>query len=521
MNEHAPSSVGLRHYAEVLWRRKLVILQFVVVIPTLVLFLSLRQSDEYTAAARVMVETQASAVTVVTGQNVGEKAPDDRQVATLASFVVTPEIAARVDVELHLAQTPDDLLEQVEAKPDPDANVITIEATAPSAAGAAALANEFATQFVEWRRETQQEAVQSAIDLLDRQLAQAGPDSANYEDLVSRRSQLAVLLALTTGNVVLGEEARPPSEPSSPKPLRNTAMAVLVALVLGFGAAFVRESLDVGFPTVETLRDATNVPILATVGELPREYQGSSRLIALDAPQDPAAESYRLLRTNLDFVNFNRDIKSILITSPLPSQGKTTTIANLAISLLRAEKQVAVIEGDLRRPALHRYFRTPNLRGVTTVVAGTASLRDCTKSLTFGESGPKVTTPATNVKAAATASRPMNLELVTAGPTPPNPGEIVASAQLKKIIDDMGRGRDYVLVDAPPMFAVGDAATLAGQVDGIIVVLRFKDTTLHMLQEVENFLSRVPCRTLGLVLSGVPRKGLGAGYKYSEYSAEA
>jgi Mrp family chromosome partitioning ATPase len=503
-----------------LWRRKLVVLQFLVVIPALVALLSLRASPEYTATARVMVTTQASAVTVVTGQNLGEKEPDDRLVATLASFVVTPEIASRVNEELSLGQRPNDLIQDVEATPDPDANVISIQAVAPDAAVAASLANGFAAQFVDWRRETQQATVQSAIDLLDRQLAETRPDSANRDDLSARRSQLAVLLALTTGNVALGEDARAPTEPSSPKPVRNTAMAVLVALVLGFGAAFLRESFDVGFPNVEAMREATTIPILAAVPELPREYAGSTRLIALDAPRDPAVESYRLLRTNLDFVNFNRDIKSILVTSPLPSQGKTTTIANLAISLLRAEKKIAVIEGDLRRPALHRYFRAPNLRGVSTIVAGTASLQDCTKSLTFGDSHVTVATPASKTKSSP-ASHAMVLDLVTAGPTPPNPGEIVASAQLKKIIDDMGRGRDYVLVDAPPMFAVGDAATLAGQVDGIIIVLRFKDTSAQVLQEVENFLSRVPCRTLGLVVCGTPRKGLGASYKYDVYSAEA
>lgn len=520
MAENAPADGGLRHYTEVLWRRKLLILQFVIVIPVLVLVLSLRQSPEYTATSRVMVETHGAAAAVVTGQNLGDKEPDDRLVATLASFVATHEIAQRVIDKLPLRQTPDELLKNVEAKPDPDANVITIAAIAPSRDEAAEIANAFATQFVEWRRDTQRQSVQAAIDLLDAQIADERPGSADYQDLSARRRQLAVLLALTTGNVTLGEAARPPDTPSSPRPVRDTAIAVMASLVIGIAAAFVRESLAVGFASVEALREATTVPILATVPELPKEYTGTQRLIALDSPRDPVVESYRLLRTNLDFVNFNQDIRSILITSPLPSQGKTTTIANLAISLLRAEKKVAVIEGDLRRPALHRYFRAPNVRGVSTVVAGAATLSDCVKALTFSDVPPVVTTTPTKTEDGG-RSRVMTLDLLTAGPTPPNPGEIVASSQLKRIIDEMARDHDYVLVDAPPMFAVGDAAALAGHVDGVIVVLRFKDTTTQVVQEVEDFLTRVPCRTIGLVVSEVPRKGISSPYKYADYATGA
>ena len=146
-------------------------------------------------------------------------------------------------------------------------------------------------------------------------------------------------------------------------------MALAASLLLGIGLAFLREALDVKLHSAEEIGERTHLPVIAAIPEFRRSERSADKLVVLDDPRGPTAEAYRFLRTNLDFVDFNHDLKVIMVTSPLPGQGKSTTIANLAIALLRAGKRVAVIEGDLRRPSLHRFFKIANTRGVSSVVS--------------------------------------------------------------------------------------------------------------------------------------------------------
>jgi Mrp family chromosome partitioning ATPase len=222
-------------------------------------------------------------------------------------------------------------------------------------------------------------------------------------------------------------------------------------------------------------------------------------------------------------VNFNHDLNVIMVTSPLPGQGKSTTIANLAIALLRAGRRVAVIEGDLRRPSLHRFFKIANTRGVSNVVSGATPLSEAVQGLTFKDPTIAVTTPSGRKAVSPSApgdvatSGDLKLTLLPSGPLPPNPGEIVTSRQLAAILDTLKQETDYVLVDAPPMFAVGDAAAMAAMVDGIIVILRLAETTADTIKSVEEFFSRVTAKPIGIVVTGVPRSAKGKYYRYDEY----
>lgn len=510
MNEGQQSStLDLRHYVQAVWRRKWLILQFVIIIPAIVLVLSLRQTKVYDATARVMVESQSSTVNAVAGQNLGDRPPDDRTVATLAGFVATPEIAQKVIAQLSLTTAPRDLLKHVSSTPGTNANVVMITAADHSAQRAAAIANSFAQQFVTWRQTSQQSALEAALTILDGQMAQVKRGSSAYLAMADRRSQLAVLKALTTGGVELGEAAPVPTSPASPKPVRNTLLAIGAALILGIGVAFLREALDVKIHTLEQLQEVTQLPVIGTIARLPKSYHQGDKLVTLDDPRSPAAESYRFLRTNVGFMNFNHDVKSILVTSPLPSQGKSTTIANLAVVMLRGGLKVATVEGDLRRPALHRFFHVNNARGLTSVIAGQATVAEASHMLTFRDIGASVTSSegsdgALETEGEAVASRDgLQLQLLTSGPLPPNPGELVTSQQLADIIDGLKQTNDYVLVDAPPLFAVGDAAALAGRVDGVLVIINLESTTRDMIRQVEEFYARIPARKMGLVVTGV------------------
>jgi polysaccharide biosynthesis transport protein len=522
MAEHTQSSTSLRHYLEILWRRKWIVVEAAVAVPAIVLALSLLQPTLYTSASRIMAVSQSPSLSVVVGTNIDLSKPDERELQTLASFVVTPEIAQRAAAQLGWKDTPASLLENVSAEADPNADVITVSAQRSDPKQAAQLVNAFSEQFVQWRKETQQRSFDEAVALVDKQIAAATPGSIERQALIDRRSQLDVYKALLTGGLNIGEAATPSSTPSSPKPKRDGALALMAGLVLGVGLAFVRESLDVKLHSAEEIAAATTLPMIAAIPEFRKNEKSPDKLVVLDDPRGPTAEAFRFLRTNLEFVDLNNDVKVVMVTSPLPGQGKSTTIANLAVALLRAGKKVTVVEGDLRRPSLHRFFKIANARGVTNVVAGSASLDDAVQVLTFHDPGLAITTPKGRsvvqpLRGGGSLPGDLKLKLLSSGPLPPNPGEIVGSRQLAAVLDTLRGESDYVLVDAPPMFAVGDAAALAARVDGIIVILRLDQTTADTIKEVEDFFTRVSARPLGVVITGVPRGAKGKYYRYQEY----
>jgi len=542
--DRSQSSVSLRHYAEILWRRKWLIIEVAVIVPAIVVGVSLTQPNKYAATARIVAVSQSPSVSVAVGANIDLSKPDEREMQTLASFVVTPEIAQSVSDELGWPDDPATLMASTTAEADPNADIIAVTSGRAKPAEAADLANAFARQFVQWRKDTQQNSLDEAIKLLDNQIALASRGSDARTALVERRDQIEVLKALVSGGLTVGEAAQTPGAPSSPKPLRDGVLAFAAGLVLGVGLAFLRDSLDVKLRSADEIAALTDLPVIGAIPELRKSENSPDKLIVLDDPRSPTAEAYRFLRTNLEFVNFNHDIKVVLVTSPLPAQGKSTTIANLAVALLRAGKRVAVVEGDLRRPALHRFFQITNARGVSSVVSGATSLADATQVCAFKQealvstllrdsrgvdpwNGVKDSSVAVTTtsgldstaakKAGFTERNDLQLRVLPSGPLPPNPGEIVSSRQLGNIIEALKADSDYVLIDAPPMFAVGDAAAMADKVDGIIVVLRLEETTADTLKSVEDFFRRAPTRALGLVVSGVPRESKGEYYRNQKY----
>jgi succinoglycan biosynthesis transport protein ExoP len=520
--EQAQSSTSLRHYAQILWRRKWIVVEATLIVPVIVLAVSFLQPTLYTSVSRVIAVSQSPSLSVVVGNTVDLSKPDERELQTLASFIVTPEIARRAGAQLGWKDTPASLMQGVTAEADANTDIIAVSAERSDPTVAAQLANAFADQFVAWRKETQQRSFDEAVKLVDEQIATSVPGSTERQSLVDRRSQLDVYKALLTGGLSVGEPAEPSNVPSSPKPKRDGALALMAGFILGVGLAFVRDSLDVKLHSAEEIAEATTLPLIAAIPEFRKHEKTSDKLVVLDDPRGPTAEAFRFLRTNLEFVDLNNDVKVVMVTSPLPGQGKSTTIANLAIALLRAGKKVAVVEGDLRRPSLHRFFKMTNARGVTNVVSGTSTLADTAQVLSFRDAGLTITTPKGRNPIRPVADMTgdgveLKLKLLPSGPLPPNPGEIVGSRQFGAVLDTLRAESDYVLVDAPPMFAVGDAAALGALVDGIIVILRLDQTTADTIKTVEDFFTRVPARPLGIVVTGVPRTAKGKYYRYQAY----
>lgn len=205
----------------------------------------------------------------------------------------------------------------------------------------------------------------------------------------------------------------------------------------------------------------------------------SPDLITLTQPRSVAAEAFRTLRTSLEFSSLDRTLRTLVVTSAAPNEGKSTTLANLGITLAQAGRQVALVDADLRRPSLHQVFGLPNTAGLTTMLLDEAAM-----AKPPFQNGPVA-----------------GLRILTSGPLPPNPAELLASRRIEDILARLREEADMVLFDAPPLIAVSDAAVLAARVDGVILVVQAEKTKREHVQRAKTLLERVNAHLVGAVLT--------------------
>jgi capsular exopolysaccharide synthesis family protein len=207
----------------------------------------------------------------------------------------------------------------------------------------------------------------------------------------------------------------------------------------------------------------------------------SESLVTLTTPRAPVSEAYRTLRTNLEFSSLDKPLKTVVVTSPGSDEGKSTTLANLAVTLAQAEKRVILVDCDLRRPSQHEIFGLSNEVGLTTMMVDERAMKDPPLQDTVVP----------------------NLSVLTTGPLPPNPSELVGSRRMGEIIAGLSQAADVVLFDAPPVIAVTDAAVLASRVDGVLLVIKAGGTKRDHAQKAKALLDKVNAHLVGAVLNNV------------------
>lgn len=205
-----------------------------------------------------------------------------------------------------------------------------------------------------------------------------------------------------------------------------------------------------------------------------------SDLITISNPKSPVAEAYRTLRTNIQFSNIDGNLQTICVTSSGPGEGKSTTISNLAETFAQAGNRVAIIDCDLRKPRLHRIFKLTNTKGVTTLLSGQSEIEDV-------------------IQVAVS-----DLTVITSGPIPPNPSELLGSKRMKDLLEVLKKRYDIVLIDAPPVGLVTDAAILSAIVDGIILVVASGKTDIDGAKRAKKLLENVGARILGVTMTMIP-----------------
>lgn len=313
-------------------------------------------------------------------------------------------------------------------------------------------------------------------------------------------------------NIRVSVQAETPGAPIGPQRGRNIFIAFLISLAAGIGLSFLMDYLDDSVKTSDDVGRNLGLPTLALIphynltekrklGMIPTNGNGngasigSTALITLDDRKSPMAEAYRHLRTSLLFSSAGKPPQTILVTSSQPSEGKTTTAINTAITLSQADADVVIIDCDLRRPRLHSHFGLENTHGLTNYLSGEDNVDSLLKSY---------------------AGVP-RLKIITSGPIPPNPAELLSSEEMKSLLRELRRKYKHVIIDSPPAISFTDAAILSTLVDGVVLVAMAGKSSVHLMRRFKQRLGTIGARIYGVVLNGIKANSIEYDYYNSGY----
>ena len=383
------------------------------------------------------------------------------QIATYADIVDSPDLLHAVRRELNLDISDADLAAKITADAPPQRSIVNISATDASPDAAAAIANSAAAAFVTL---VQDATTPSGSSKPTVRLKVTGPASA-------------------------------PSSPVEPKPLLNVSLGVLLGLLAGVALAVARDVLDNRIKDATILGKLADAPVMGTVVEDPKT---SRHPIATRAgTRSIRAENYRQLRANLQFANVDQHPRVIAVTSSVPSEGKTTVAINLASTLAEAGFTVCLVDADLRRPSVAKTLGLLSPVGLTSVLIHQIELSD------------------------AIQHAGSSLYVLTSGPTPPNPSEVLASSFVRGVIRSLLDRVDYVVLDTAPLLPVSDGAEVAALADGALLVARYGETTDAQIKRAAQNVRRVDAKLVGVVLNRVPIRRSRSEYGYGYYRVEA
>ena len=514
--------MALRDYLAVLQRRKWPIIGVTGVVVGAAVLLSLLQAPVYQGATRLLLRPSASIFDSPSQQRSTDPVLVETEIQRLRSEEVRLLVGDRL------------------GRPAPKVTVDTVGLTAVVDVKAehripreaARISDAYVGAYIEFSRQEANEAlteaakeVQSRITVLQEEIRQLdgqlaalpsciGPNPPRECDqrqrlnqdrdavvsqivpLKQRLNEVQVGISPTSGPQVLSPAAIPTS-PVRPTPVRNGLLGLMVGLVFGVSLAFAREHFDDSVRTKDDLeRAAGNLPVVGIIPSVGLwKKRSDTHVVSQVEPMSAAAEAYRSLRTAVKFLTLDRSLQTLQITSPNVSEGKSTTVANLAVALARAGERVVVVCCDLRRPRIHEFFGLHNDVGFTSVIMGAVPLSAALQ---------------------AVPDEPRLLVLAS-GELPPNPSELLSSSRAEQLLAAIKRDASVVLVDCPPVLPVTDAAVLSSRVDGTLLVATVNRTTRSEVTRSLELLRQVGAPLLGVVLNGTDADGT---YGYREYTSQ-
>ncbi|MEA2191411.1 MAG: tyrosine-protein kinase [Solirubrobacteraceae bacterium] len=488
------TSTDIRAHLTTLSRWRLVVAICLVTLPTAAYVWSNDKPRVYAAAAQLKV--QPSTVDTSLINNFTEVFP-----GTAPALATSREIITTAVAEEAVRKIPGEglnaglALSRVSVLVSPESGIVTLEARGPSGESAARLANAFATTFVAQRQVKAMRLLDTAINRLIVQREQLSKASPEERAQLSEKIQTFRALRASQGNnASIIEPAHPSAIAVSPHPIRTTAIAGLIGLLLALLLVRLLTALDHRVRSEEEVERIMGESVITTVPE--RSFSSP--------PGSPAGRhAFETLRANLMFFAIDKCVSSVLVTSPQMGDGKTTVATNLAVSYAQLGRDVIIVDADLRRPQVATKFGIREGVGLTNVLFGEIDVIDALVEVTIDD---------------ASGGR---LRVLSSGQAPPNPSEMLASSATRRVLAELEEHADVLIIDSPPTTIVSDAIPLLDLVSGVLVVVRLHATDRQRLQRLGTTMRTNEARMLGVALTGVTsRSTQGYGYGYG-YGAEA
>jgi succinoglycan biosynthesis transport protein ExoP len=512
-----PRGLTLRDYALPIKERRWMILAILVLITAAVYVYGSARPKTYTASTKVYVGQTND------GVNVSPGAPSPQAIADEATLLTSTEQALVVAKKIGYTGSAQALAGSVTAAPAASTDFITITARASTGQEAARIANGFAQQFITENASAQRAINSRQIGVLQRQLKslKGANDAAQRQSIAAQIQQLQLGNTLTVGSASQIDPALPPASPSNRPAWEYAGFAALAALIGAVLLAYLLRRLDPRLKTVEQAIDVYDRPVLATVL---RDAHINAFVGGHPVLSDRSRESFRELRVNLDLISLDRPFKTILVTSAGPGEGKSTVVRNVAVAFGEAGRRVAVIDADLRRPALPAAFGVDTRAGLTDVLARSQGLDAVLRSVRLpdAEAVSRSAGAAGNAGNGSGGWPGVELTLLPAGFTPPNPAVLIESGAFRSVVRHMADSHDVVIIDSTPLISVSDVIPLLGHVDAVVLVARSGKTDTRGARHAAEVIGRVPnVNFVGVVVNdlGVEEAtaygaGYGSGYGY-------
>ncbi len=515
MTESPEVQFQLREYLGILRFRKWSVAVVAAVVLVAGMFFSLRQTPLYRSTAKVLVKPINSPNTFTLTVQFSQLNMD-----TEVQLAASEGVAALAAEQVPGAVDPLSLALGLTVSSPPNTAILEIDFTDPDPLRAQQGANAFATSYLQYKNDQALTAIddlrkplEARLSQLRKELSQLNRDigqnaldeptpgqQSRRDELTGQIAVLSNQLAPLAGYVIdpgtVIQSAALPAEPSSPNHPTNAALSLFAGLVLGVVVALLRERLDDGLRGRSDLETQSGAPVLAVIPKVPGwKKKEEIKLTTVSEPRSAAAESYRTLRTSMLFAAAQRGIKTILVASASAGEGKTTTAANLAVVLANADKRVILVNADLRKPRVHRFFQLRNKIGVVDVLAGTAKPWEA------------LVDPGIE-----------NLRVFPSGPIPTRPAELLGSEAMGELLAELRQVADFIIVDSAPVLVVSDALALAPLCDGVMYVADAEATTRGAVAHAREQLEQVGVDIIGSVLNNFDlNRARSAPYYYRYY----
>lgn len=519
-----PRYASLRDYLALLRRQRWIVLVVPIVFAVAAYALSEIQDPRYEAAASVEFRDLAQDFRLIESDVGPALAPAQRS-ATSAEIVTSSDVARRVKDRLDTDLTIQQLQAAVTAQVGTQTNLVEIRATASDPLLVSRIANTFASQaaILDTREQLRQ-----IDELIDRLRKQAPGDPIQLDEpprnILQAASQQRLFNLQSVREIAEPAEvvrrAQVPAEPVAPKPVRNAALAGLVGLALALLAAFLRDSLDRRIRGIRHAHEELGLPVLGRVGTTAlgkAGVGGNGRVPPLPAD----TEAFQMLRTNLAFFDKDRPVRTVLVTSGLPEEGKTTVAASLASAAAATGQSTLLVDADLRRPMVAQRLGVARTPGLSEYLAGTATPQEILQVHELparGAPGAPVARPRSGENGAPSGLQ-RALVCIAAGQPPPRPAELLASARAHQFLQRVGKVYDLVVIDTSPLLSSADPLELIPHVDAVMLCVRVSRSTRDEAKAVLDALARLPERPTGVVVTGLRAGDEEYGYYGYAYGA--